>query len=135
MMIGIIGNGSDKFTWLGQFRARKIIWDILNPPDLLVSGHSIMIGIDIWSEQIAIKKGCYSKDSIFKSIFESKDYYRIRNDKIARFSDELNIIVADRYPDEYKGQRFDVCYHHHDFNSYYLESTINAYNHVKSGAC
>ena len=133
MNIGIIGNGSDKFTFLGQFRARNIIWNILNPPDKLVSGHSIMKGIDIWSEQIAEKKHC--EMIIAKPIQESQQYYKIRNDQIARWSDELHIIVVDVYPKEYTGQRFKVCYHHKAWP--YAESNIDdfAYTHVKSGAC
>jgi len=139
MNIGIIGNGSDKFTFLGQFRARNIIWNILNPPDKLVSGHSIMKGIDIWSEQIAEKKHC--EMIIAKPIQESQQYYKIRNDQIARWSDELHIIVVDVYPKEYTGQRFQTCYHH-NYDSYNyvpfgIISTqkIKVNYHVKSGAC
>lgn len=126
MIKGIVGNGSDKFTVLGQFRARLIINSILNLPDKLCSGHSIMKGIDIWAEQIAINKGCYSKSLIMKPIKEHKEFYEIRNRMIAQYSNELHIIVAKQYPKKYTGKRFKICYHHKD---------EFRFTHVKSGAC
>lgn len=126
MIKGIVGNGSDKFTVLGQFRARFIINWILNPPDKLCSGHSIMVGIDIWAEQIAKMKGCYDERLIFEPMLESELYYRIRNNNIAQSSNQLHIIVAKQYPKEYTGKRFEICYHHKD---------EFRFTHVKSGAC
>lgn len=49
--------------------------------------------------------------------------YMKRNMDIARFSDELHIIVAKDYPSNYIGQRFTICYHD------------DRKDHVKSGAC
>ena len=123
MIIGIVGNGSDKFTFDGSIKAIKIIDNILNPPDMLSSGHSILEGIDIWSERVAKRKGCYDEKYIFKPLEESWQFYRHRNLQIATVSNELHIIVVDVYPRSYREMRFDFCYHD------------NRTDHVKSGAC
>ena len=49
--------------------------------------------------------------------------YKQRNIDIAKSSDVLYVIVVDKYPEGYKGMRFEKCYH------------CNMNDHVKSGGC
>lgn len=127
--IGIIGNGTDKFTKVGIAIARVTIKRILTKSKcVLVSGHSKMGGIDIWSEEIFTQLYPDIKPRICKPNIEQwnpigKYGYMKRNMDIARFSEELHIIVANHYPKEYNGKRFISCYHD------------NRNDHVKSGAC
>ena len=127
--IGIVGNGTDKFTGMGTAIAKVIIKVILTKSRcVLVSGHSPVGGIDIWSEEIANILYPDIKHRICKPDVEqwnpTGQYgYMKRNLDIARFSDELHIIVANKYPKEYNGKKFIGCYH--DYRN----------DHVKSGAC
>lgn len=127
--VGIVGNGTDKFTKYGIVRAVVLITVILNARRcVLVSGHSKLGGIDIWSEKAFTRLYPDIKPRICKPDVEEWNPvgqygYMKRNKDIARFSDELHIIVANHYPDKYTGKRFSICYH--DYKS----------DHVKSGAC
>ena len=129
--IGIIGNGSDKFTPHGATIAKAVIVEILmaNHKPVLMSGHSRMGGIDIWAEEIATQLGHEKDIKAPKTESWGGDYgYKERNLDIARSSDYLYVIVADSYPPDYNGQTFlkdgrQYCYH------------CNTFNHVKSGAC
>lgn len=125
MKIGIVGNGENKFTELGKERAKLQISQIIKsyPNAKIVSGHSIMKGVDIWTEEIARQ---YGNELDIKApreeAWEGKYGYKARNLDIAK-SDVVFVIVADKYPEDYNGRKFKECYHCH----------VNS--HVKSGAC
>lgn len=151
MNIGIIGNGADKFTYYemkeetfwpcSSERAKMSIREILTPLKnnipkdslFLISGHSPMGGVDIWAEEMAdelgIKKNIQApqinrwEDEYDWEYGEIKKGFKSRNLDIALISDELYIIVANKYPKEYRGKRFKMCYHD------------DRTDHVKSGAC
>jgi hypothetical protein len=133
--IGIVGNGADKFTPLGEERARHIIRCLLwMPGDTLVSGHSPLGGIDIWAEEEALAIGCPLdiKAPDVQQWDPPGGYgYKARNLDIANTSDLCAVILADVYPAEYTGRRWDVCYHHRGHG---IES-VTPTNHVKSGGC
>lgn len=127
MRIGLVGNGSDKFTKLGRARAEQLITDILEDADVMVSGHSPVGGIDIWAEELATLMGI----KLDLKIPEIQQWnppggygYKARNLDIANDSDIVHVILADVYPEEYAGRRFDGCYH-----------CDMATDHVKSGGC
>ncbi len=126
MRIGIVGNGSDKFTLRGKDRAFQLIHRLLHPEDTLVSGHSPVGGIDIWAEEAAGIIGA-SMDIKTPEIAQWNPPggygYRARNLDIARTSDEVHVILADVLPHDYEGMRFKLCYH------------CGTDDHVKSGGC
>lgn len=137
MRVGLVGNGSDKFTELGEQRARELIRKILraHKADVMVSGHSPVGGIDIWAEEEAIALGV-ALDLKIPEVLSwnppGKYGYKARNLDIARQSNILYVIVADVYPDEYTGRRFRMCYHHRRGQGLPL---VTPTNHVKSGGC
>jgi hypothetical protein len=123
---GVIGSGSDKFTSLGALRAFMRIREILDKPCILVSGHSIKEGIDIWSEDIFRELYPDITPEIKAPLQEKWDApygYKARNLDIAQTINELYVIVANHYPPLYTGERFKMCYH------------CGTANHLKSGAC
>lgn len=126
MRVGIVGNGTDKFTREGKRRARDVICELLSFNEaVLVSGHSPVGGIDIWAEEVAEQLG-RSMDIKVPEIqqWNPSGYgYKARNLDIARTSDVVHVILADVYPEEYAGRRFDLCYH------------CGSNDHVKSGGC
>ena len=128
MRIGLVGNGSDKFTEQGERLARALIRELLAGAEVMVSGHSPVGGIDIWAEEEALALGI----ALDLKIPEVNQWnppgqygYKARNLDIARGSDVVHVILADVYPEEYRGMRFAVCYHHRPA----------ATDHVKSGGC
>lgn len=133
--IGIVGNGSDKFTALGEVRARNVIASLLSPDDIVVSGHSPVGGIDIWAEEVGTELGLL----LDLKVPEINQWdppggygYKARNLDIANDSDTVHVILADVYPAEYAGRRFNVCYHHRGGEG---APSITPENHVKSGGC
>ncbi len=125
MRVGIIGNGKDKFTDVGETRAKVIIRQLLEVPNaVVVSGHSPLGGVDLWAEEAAKRLGALDVVYIFAPKVQSwLNGYKVRNLEIATCSDELHVVVADTYPPEYRGRRFDFCYH------------CGTSTHDKSGAC
>jgi len=122
MNIGIVGHEAKKFTAETEAKAKEIIRSLLKPGDVVVSGHCHLGGIDIWAEQIANELDL--KSYIFppaKLVWEGG--YKQRNILIAENSDELHNIVVASYPQDYRGMRFDYCYHCHTTE------------HIKSGGC
>lgn len=123
MKIGIVGAEAAKFTSGSERMAREYIRAILSQPGaILVSGHCHLGGIDIWAEQEA------SKLDMPMIIFPPKRRswnggYKPRNLQIAETSDVVHCIAVDSYPSDYKGMRFDMCYH------------CGSSDHVKSGGC
>lgn len=124
--IGLVGNGTDKFTELGQERAREAIRHALEPATVMVSGHSPVGGIDIWSEEEAEKLGIDLELKVPEiHQWNPNGYgYKARNQDIAESSDSLYVILADVYPTDYTGMRFEWCYH-----------CKTKDEHVKSGGC
>ena len=136
--IGFVGAGENKFTELGKCKAIGLIQSIIEDVKrrstnlVVVSGRSPMGGIDIWAEECAKAYGLETDIKAPKvHQWNPPDGYgyKARNIDIAKTSDELYVIVVDEYPKEYKGQRFDVCYHcaKHPEHPNSL--------HKKSGAC
>lgn len=126
MRVGIVGNGSDKFTAYGEQQARALIRELLTDATAMVSGHSPVGGIDIWAELEAVELGVPLdlKIPAHNSWDPVGRYgYKARNLDIAKDSDIVHVIVADDYPPEYRGRRFHVCYH------------CRTTDHVKSGGC
>ena len=126
MKIGIIGHGSDKFTEESKYQAFDILEKILSEPDaILVSGHSPVGGIDIWSEEVAISLGVHMeiKAPTDKS-WDGSYGYKARNLDIAKSSDKVYVILVDTYPPNYpENKKFKLCYH------------CKTSDHVKSGGC
>lgn len=124
--VGIVGNGSDKFTETGKNRAKDLIYDILSMESspVVVSGHSPVGGVDIWAEDIAEELGLKTDIKIPEiNQWNPRGYgYKARNLDIAE-SDIVHVIVARDYPPNYEGMRFDLCYH------------CKTKDHVKSGGC
>lgn len=131
MKIGVVGNGADKFTATGAARARAIIQSVLSVPFItaVVSGHSPLGGVDIWAEEIAT---ALSVPAIIHApkvqVWAGRGGYKARNLAIARSSDIVVVVVADRLPDGYAGKRFGHCYHCAMLGR-------SSRDHVKSGAC
>lgn len=135
--IGIVGNGEDKFTSKGRMRAYIAIANAIaaNPGALIRSGHSIMGGVDIWTEIIAdiLKRGQdldIKAPKVERWCGDDSEYgYHARNLDIAK-SDKVYVIVADQYPRDYSGHRYPACYHCES-----RTSPVHNPPHVKSGAC
>lgn len=126
MRVGLVGNGSDKFTPFGEANARYLIRLLLREASAMVSGHSPVGGIDIWAEEEALALGVPLdlKVPTHNSWDPPGGYgYKARNLDIATDSDVVHVILADVYPAEYTGRRWDLCYH------------CKTSDHVKSGGC
>jgi len=133
MKVGIVGHGADKFEDWSEAKAKEVIRQIISyyvnsgENVTLVSGHSPVGGIDIWAEEIAVE---FRIDTDIKTprqnVWDAEYGFKQRNIDIAR-SDVVHVILVKHYPPQYKGRRFDVCYHcvkHH-----------LTFTHVKSGGC
>lgn len=136
MRVGIVGNGSDKFTALGEQRARDLIAFILEDHDTtaMVSGHSPVGGIDIWAEEEAEALGI-PLDLMIPEVNQWNPPggygFKARNLDIAQ-ADIVYVILADEYPKNYRGRRWSSCYHHRNGEG---APTVTPTNHVKSGGC
>lgn len=131
--MGIVGNGSDKFTAYGELKARELIHCLLLGADMLVSGHSPVGGIDIWSEDEARFLGIAMdlKVPLIAAWNPPNGYgFKARNLDIARCSDVVHVIVADTYPLDYRGRKWSFCYHCRD-----SAERDFGHNHIKSGGC
>ena len=128
--IGIVGHGSDKFDNRTELLAKDIILNILNEATkthddvVMVSGHSPVGGIDIWAEEIAIElKLLLDIKSPKQLIWDAQYGYKQRNLDIAKCSDIVHVVLIEKYPENYTGQKFKLCYH------------CKTSDHVKSGGC
>lgn len=133
MKVGIVGHGADKFTPLGEKRARERIRRILSSEgaSVMISGHSPVGGIDIWAEEEATALGI----PLDLKVPEINQWdppggygFMARNLDIAQTSDVVHVIVVDKLPPRYRGRTFECCYH-------CARARFNPHNHVKSGAC
>lgn len=128
--VGLVGHGSDKFTSAGEERARALIRSLLIGADAMVSGHSPVGGIDIWSEVEAKRLGVALdlKIPAVNAWNPPGSYgFKARNIDIAMSSTEVHVILVDSYPPGYQGRHFDKCYH-----CLALRPDLV---HVKSGGC
>ena len=125
--VGFIGHGEGKFTIRGKEIAIDLIYKLMKgygEPITVISGHSPVGGIDMWAEKIAEKLGFPTDIKAPKQLTWGGSYgFRARNIDIGEQSNELHVILVDRYPSFYKGIRFSNCYH------------CGVSDHVKSGAC
>ena len=130
MKVGIVGSEGKKFTTLGESRAKEAIAEILRDPKIthVVSGACHLGGIDIWAEEIGDILG------LEKSIFPPRELnwsngFKPRNLQIAKTSDIIYCLTVDSLPPDYKGMRFESCYH--------CLKSLNGYKlpHIKSGGC
>jgi len=132
MKIGIVGHGRNKFDERTTQIAKNLIRKLLSSSkdNILISGHSPVGGIDIWSEEIAKELGLEMDIKTPKQNTWNAEYgYKQRNLDIAHDSDEIHVILVSEYPKGYKGLRFNECYHCAKHN----EAKIK--KHVKSGGC
>lgn len=133
MKIGIVGSEAAKFTKIGEQRAKFAILDILKylvpkkVEDAVVSGHCHLGGIDIWAEELADKLD-YGKLIFPPAELNWDNGYKPRNLQIAKNSDILYCITVDKLPPDFKGMRFDTCYH-------CAKNGRDGKNHTKSGGC
>jgi hypothetical protein len=128
--VGFVGHGSDKFDARTELIAKELIYNLLDDAEKthgvisMVSGHSPVGGIDIWAEEIALGLGILLDLKIPKQQKWDSHYgYKQRNLDIARSCDTLHVILVKNYPENYNGQRFNLCYH------------CKTSDHVKSGGC
>ncbi len=124
MVVGIVGSEAAKFTPKGEALARRLIKQLLKmkKADTVCSGHCHLGGVDIFAEEIARELGL--KTLIFPPKTKSWTFgYRPRNLQIARHSDEVYCFTVNKLPPEFKGMKFDMCYH------------CGTNQHVKSGGC
>ena len=124
MRIGIVGSEEAKFTPYTETRAKKIIRRLLDKSEVthVVSGGCHLGGIDIWAVEIGRELGKKIIEHRPKNLQWSTGYAP-RNLLIAKDSDELVCITLEKLPENYKGMRFDWCYH------------CCSTSHVKSGGC
>lgn len=112
--VAIIGSGFDKFTPPTERLARDSIIRILkrHRPCILVSGRSPVGGIDIWAEEIANKMRVQTDIKAPRvNDWNAPGGFKDRNIEIARDADVVYVIVVGDYPPNYRGRRFDLCYH------------------------
>lgn len=123
---GIVGHEAAKFTPETEAKAKALIEHILLCEDgsghTLVSGRCPLGGIDVWAEEFA---DTWNIDKIIHSpkVNNWTYGYKPRNILIAKDSLIVHNIVVKEYPENYKGMRFDFCYH------------CNTKDHIKSGGC
>jgi hypothetical protein len=121
--IGIVGSEGAKFTEAGEEEARQIIRQLIAAEgSIAVSGHCHLGGVDIWAEEEA---DALSRGTL---IYPPKRRqwnggYKERNLQIARASNEVHCITVAKLPPEFRGMRFERCYH------------CDNHNHIKSGGC
>ena len=90
--------------------------------DTVVSGGCHLGGIDIWAIEEAQKYGLNYIEHRPECLQWSGGY-KERNIRISEDSDRVVCIVVKDYPVEYKGMRFNYCYH------------CGTDEHIKSGGC
>lgn len=148
MKIAIVGHEGGKFTLDTRLRAEAIIQEIIcNAAGIelgeayqpkaknvtVVSGHCHLGGIDIWAENIGMFLGT-GLEIYPPAKLEWSGGYRERNIQIAKNCDVIHNIVVAEYPPDYKGMRFEYCYHCRKR----VESVTGWHGqgpHIKSGGC
>jgi hypothetical protein len=126
-VVGIVGSEAAKFTDATEAEAKRIIYAILNRPEVtgLSSGACHLGGVDAWAEQIATDMGLRTYIFPPKTRQWEPNGYKERNLQIVEASDEVHCITVKVLPEKYQGMRWETCYHCHGRVS----------DHVKSGGC
>ena len=129
MKLGIVGSEAAKFTPRTKVLACVEISALLEQyaPDVVVSGHSPLGGIDIWAVKIAERLGIQTQEFPPRTQ-RWADGYKLRNLEIAEASDVVVCITLKELPEGFRGRRFDSCYHHRGDDP-------PPPQHVKSGGC
>lgn len=126
MVLGIVGSEQAKFTRETESIAREVIrallTDELNPVEIVISGACHLGGVDIYAREIALDLGIPFIEHKPKTR-GWKYGYQPRNILIAEDSDKVTCITLEKYHDDYRGMRFNRCYH------------CQTSDHVKSGGC
>lgn len=136
MRLGIVGHAEDKFTELGKNRAIGCIHsivhgyhnhdlDMVSREDIvIVSGRCPIGGVDVWAEEQA-KLDKFETDikAPRQNSWNGEYGFKARNLDIAKDSDIVYVILADSFPETFKGKKFTYCYH------------CKSPDHIKSGAC
>ena len=128
--LAIIGHAQEKFTPETERTARQVIREAIErlKPTTIVSGRSPMGGVDAWAEEIAAELGLETKIlAPKKNRWDGPGGFKERNLAIARNSDLVLVVVVRDYPPDFKGVRFELCYH--------CVRNGKTDLHVKSGAC
>lgn len=126
--LGIVGHAKEKFTPKTETRAKAIIDEVIcqYKPRVLVSGRSPMGGVDIWTEEAAVRHGKAMDACVPRQKSWEGEYgFKARNLDIARKSGLVVCIVVADFPPGFKGKAFPFCYHCKD----------RIPTHVKSGGC
>src|SRR5262245_19305385 len=123
-IVGIVGAEGAKFTPYGEALAKALIDSLLTRPGVtgVCSGRCHLGGIDIWAEEIGRRL------RLIPYIYPPRQLnwtngYRHRNIRIAEVSTEVHCITVDSLPSNFKGMKFDFCYH------------CMTNDHIKSGGC
>ena len=133
MRIGIVGHGADKFEPWSEAKAKEVIRSIISyyinsgTEIIVVSGESPVGGIDIWAHEIADEMGVpFDPKKPRQNQWDAEYGFKQRNIDIAK-SDNVHVILVQDYPENYRGRRWDSCYHcdKHNFH----------FKHLKSGGC
>jgi len=123
MILGIVGHEAKKFTAKTEQTCREVIVHLLaHDVTCVVSGGCHLGGVDIYAVEEAKKLGIPFIEHRPVTLQWSGGY-RERNIKIAEDSDKVICIVVKEYPQEYRGMRFNYCYH------------CGTDQHIKSGGC
>lgn len=130
MKLGIVGAEGAKFDELGMNEAQEVIWNLINDPLVteVCSGECHLGGADKWAHEIAdeLKKPF----TAFPPAELNWDRgYKPRNLQIAMWSDKVVCITVDKLPPDFKGMKFDLCYHCK------RNGRGDGKDHVKSGGC
>ena len=127
MKVGIVGSEAAKFTPRTKILACVEIRVLFEKhhPDVVISGHSPLGGIDIWAVKLAERCGIETLE--FPPAARSwAAGYRSRNLQIAEASDLVVCITVKQLPETYHGMVFPRgCYH----------CGTPPEHHVKSGGC
>lgn len=114
MRLGIVGHAAEKFDAVTERAARRTIALLVDEldPEVVVSGHSPMGGVDIWAEEVARDFGVLM-DVHAPSVrrWDGPGGFKDRNRRIARRSDLVICVVVRDLPRGFRGMRFDGCYH------------------------
>lgn len=125
MRLGIVGSEGAKFTPEAEETARMMIRDAIRDygADTVVSGGCHLGGIDIWAVEEAKKMGGIQIIEFLPAKRTWSGGYKERNILIAKNSDAVVCIAVKQLPPDFKGIRFELCYH------------CGTTDHVKSGGC
>lgn len=124
LKVGIVGGEAAKFTPETERLARQAIRRLIEGATLVISGRSPLGGVDIWAIEEAERLGIPTCE--YPPAERSwEGGYRPRNLQIAQHSDRVACITVKRLPPDYRGMRFDRCYH----------CGTPPGHHVKSGGC